>query len=220
MEKRKSRLKNSIERVEDVVQRAENMPWDNVSKQKNRGIDGDEDSQGRKIYAHSGHEMVVIVDPTCPHSGTAFRPNDGVGRFMDMLSAREDKINDLNKKQANSEKTTVIPHPDFPYCLTNYGVVLLSGSILIAASAYEWDPGDTGYSAEDIKGLYDRLLLLDGPPYVNHQDLSALSHAHDLAIEKAGIEEYYTITGDDFSEALALQEKLHAHLAGIMQEEV
>jgi hypothetical protein len=62
--------------------------------------------------------------------------------------------------------------------------------------------------------------IIEGKPYqLSYEELYALNHAHDLAIEKAGVEEYHTLTGHDFSEALALQEKLHAYLAAMKQAE-
>ena len=110
-------------------------------------------------------------------------------------------------------------HADY---LSDNDVNMIGMSLTVLMGPYEWEPGDTGYSWQKVRDLKARLYAThrEGKPYqLSYEELYALSHAHDLAIEKAGVEEYHTLTGRDFSEALALQEKLHAQLATMEQEE-
>ena len=103
--------------------------------------------------------------------------------------------------------------------------ILLSHGINLCLFVYDWDDENTESKEKILEDLdkkissYINNFSEASNNYLNFFEIKILSEVHDLAIEKAGVEEYHTLTGHDFSEALALQEKLHAYLAAMKQAE-
>jgi hypothetical protein len=183
-------------------------------------VDGEKFPRNREIYGDEKSGTVVIYDPVRKDLGTAFRPRDGVRQYIDdFLNQERNEIAKLKAKKGVVMSKMVLPHEGAKLIdwMTNNDYFLLSGSILIAASVYEWDPRDTGYSKQAIRALRDNMYLSyvveDKPFYLTDEEIYALSHAHDVGIEEGEKDDYEIMTGHDFSEALALQKKLHAHLA-------
>jgi hypothetical protein len=163
---------------------------------------------------------IVIENPNDPDGGTMFKPmKQGFRSYIDSVLEREQILEIEEKKGISMLKNNIRVHTNY---LTNNDLHMIGMSLTVLMGPYEWEPGDTGYSWQKVRDLKARLYAYhrEGKTYVlSYEDLYALSHAHDLAIEKAGVEEYHTLTGHDFSEALALQEKLHAQLQAMDKEE-
>ena len=163
---------------------------------------------------------IVIENPNDPDGGTMFKPmKQGFRSYIDSVLEREQMLEIEGKKGISMVKNNIRVHTNY---LTNNDLHVIGMSLTVLMGPYEWDHGDTGYSEQEINDLVDQLYAYhrEGKPYqLSYEELYALNHAHDLAIEKAGVEEYHTLTGHDFSEALALQKKLHAQLQAMDKEE-
>jgi hypothetical protein len=164
---------------------------------------------------------IVIENPNDPDGGTVFKPlKQGFREYIDnLLQEEKGEMLKIEEKKNITIRQDTIMQADY---LSNNDVNMIGMSLTVLMGPYEWEPGDTGYSWQKVRDLKARLYAYhrEGKTYVlSYEDLYALSHAHDLAIEKAGVEEYHTLTGHDFSEALALQKKLHAQLQAMDKEE-